>query len=220
MPPKKQQVAQLKIDPDAEKRGETVMMSTLGQCSFEMPLNLNKVLKCFKKEGLKEAELWPSTSRYVSYVSKSPKGNIRVLSDGKVLINGAVSEKCVKQLADLVAKVVTDDCKDGRFKKLQGSLKLSTPTVNNFCGVRQFNGLFNVQTLAKAPEVANFEPKLGEKEPVGLTIALDNGIKCRIFSSGKVVINGGKGPDDIFEAGNKKLAFLEKYVQPVPSNSK
>jgi len=124
------------------------------------------------------------------------KGKVTLFASGKMISIGS------KTIEDSIEKL-----NQTKFHLLQESLVDDVqlePVVRNIVATISFDKLLNLKKLAVKIKNSKYEPTVF----AGLRYPIKDGLTALIFSSGKVVIAGGKSIQDISDSYNK----IKKYV--------
>lgn len=125
------------------------------------------------------------------------KGRVTIFTSGKMI---SIGSNTIKDSIDKLNQT--------KFYLLQEKLIediILEPIVRNIVVIITFNKVLNLKKLVKKIPDSVYEPEIF----VGLRYRIKEGLSALIFSSGKVVIAGGKSLKDITFAYSKVKKYIE-----------
>ena len=134
---------------------------------------------------------------------QASKPTIIMFSSGKISSQGATSEEGAKQaIIDTVNQANT-------LGAIIGSSEVEKIQIENIVGTASSNEEINLESLAENLQNVIYEP---EQFPGLIYRPSKNSPVCLIFSSGKLVIVGGKSTDQISETFRKVLRTIKNAL--------
>ena len=156
----------------------------------------------------KNAEYSPKRFSAVIIKIKEPKATGLIFSSGKIVCLGAKNEEESKRASRKIAKIIKSVgypviFKEFKIRNIVGSadVKCQISLINLYMDLMK-------RTLYKGQSFVAFEP---EQFPGLIYRMIEPNIVILIFSSGKLVLTGGKKNDDIYDGFKKIYPLLIKY---------
>jgi len=171
------------------------IQNVVAVASLNQKIDLLAIMKVFRN-----AEYRPKKFPGLVFRFKRPKTATLIFSTGKMVCTGAKSEKMARSA---VKKVV-------RELKNAGIIILGKPEIEitNIVASADLGGRIDLEMVGEVMDNVMYEP---EQFPGLIYRMSDPKVVILLFSSGKIVITGGKSEEEAQQAAEKIRAILKEH---------
>jgi len=171
------------------------IQNVVAVASLNQKIDLLAILKVFRN-----AEYRPKKFPGLVLRLKRPKTATLIFSTGKMVCTGAKSEKMARSA---VKKVV-------RELRKAGIIILAKPEIEitNIVASADLGGRIALEMVGEVMDNVMYEP---EQFPGLIYRMSDPKVVFLLFSSGKIVITGGKSEEEVQQAAEKIRAILKEH---------
>jgi transcription initiation factor TFIID TATA-box-binding protein len=171
------------------------IQNVVAVASLNQKIDLLAIMKVFRS-----AEYRPKKFPGLVYRLKRPKTATLIFGSGKMVCTGAKSEK---QARSAVRKVV-------RELKNNGIIILEKPEIEitNIVASADLGGRIDLEMVGEVMDNAMYEP---EQFPGLIYRMTEPKVVFLLFSSGKIVITGGKSEEEVKQAAEKIGVILKDH---------
>ena len=166
----------------------------------------------------KNAEYNPKRFSAVIMKIRDPKTTALIFSSGRIVCLGAKDEEQSKRACRKFAKIIKSMGYPVIFKEFEIQNIVGSADIKDQISLTRLYMHLIKKTLYKGKSCVAYEP---EQFPGLIYRMIDPNIVILIFSSGKIVLTGGKKKDDIFDGFKKIYPLLTKFkIESKLSNNK